>query len=246
MWLKSGDHSVLVSPQGGSILQWQWREHFILGPARMVRIGDTLKMRGETHWCYPNFGTIREPKYVGFFPQHGFLRNRVLDVTAHSTDSVRFETLTLLDNDLLRVGIRTYRHGITAYLLVTNDSGEERIPTLPALHPYFSVPRDGLCIGVAGKSIENTDIPSNDHPEENMIIERRGLPVSVNLHGIGRVHLVTTGNCSHVVIWSDKSSEYVCVEPIFGKPGTYGTEKGLWLNPGETAQCEVGFHFEPA
>ena len=245
MQLKNGDHAVLVSPQGGSILQWQWREHFILGPTRTVRVGDQLKKRGITHWCWPNFGTIKEPKYVNTYPQHGFLWDTVLDIASRSGISAEFKKPLI--GPIVKISVDA--DTVTAFLIHKNDSGE-RMPVLPALHPYFAVPKAGLSINVNDVLYESRKIPSNAHPADNMRIaipqEFRKNPAHVDLHGIGRVYLFTTENCSHVVIWSDKSSEYVCVEPIFGgAPGSYGTENGAWLEPGETFKCAVGFHLEP-
>src|SRR3989344_3814227 len=190
MWLTGGSNRVLVSPQGGSVLLWQHRERFILGPARTVKVGGELKLRGETHWCYPNFGSVGAEKYQ--LPKHGWLRDTVLATRAHGTVHAHFARLPGFDLPVEVITSIDQDDTLRASLSVTNR-GEERVPILPALHPYFATPEDGL-----------------------------------------------------VVVGSDRPECYVCVEPVFGKPGTFGDPDGRWLEQDETAECDAVFHFTPA
>ena len=80
---------------------------------------------------------------------------------------------------------------------------------------------------------------------QSRAIERTG-EVTVELRGVGRVRLDLLDDCSHIVLWSDNVANYVCVEPVFGTPGSYGTNEGRWLKPNKEFVGTVALHFEPA
>jgi len=244
MWLTGGSNRVLVSPQGGSVLLWQHRERFILGPARTVKVGGELKLRGETHWCYPNFGSVGAEKYQ--LPKHGWLRDTVLATRAHGTVHAHFARLPGFDLPVEVITSIDQDDTLRASLSVTNR-GEERVPILPALHPYFATPEDGLAV-VVGVGMVARVYPGQEPwqvSDRARVLERTG-DVHVILYGVGIVDLSLPDNCTHVVVWSDRPECYVCVEPVFGKPGTFGDPDGRWLEQDETAECDAVFHFTPA
>ncbi len=256
MWLKNGNHTVIATPMGGSILSWQWREHQILGPAGIVRAGDELKPRGETHWCLPNFGSVRPETGYADFPKHGLLREttlEVMDIVTSGSSSVRFEERGEMLGwsgwsavQAIGVQVAVKDDGINATLRVEGEKRSERIPILPGLHPYFAVPAQGLAAEMNGKLIAFVKSGATEGVgKEARMLERTG-EVVVALDGVGHVHLDLPDDCTHIVLWSDKPAEYVCVEPVFGTPGTYGTPEGRWLEPGKAIRCSVGFRFEPA
>ena len=239
MLLVRGNNSVLVTSHGGSILQWQYREHFILGPTRMARVNGNIKYRGDSHWCYPNLGKVREGSE---WPQdqHGFVRRSIFNTTTSSSHFAQFEIKNTCRNEQLLVDFAVRESGVSACLTAIGHN-QQVLPVLPALHPYFAVPKGGLVVSIAGKLIRNTDLPIG----ESQIIERNDKVVRVSLCGIGAVELKLPSNCTHVVVWSDNPLQYVCVEPVFGCPKTYGTEGGRTLRAGEVMQCWVDFEFQP-
>lgn len=251
MWLRNGDHSVLVSPQGGSILQWQYKEHMILGPARMVRIGDELKTRGESHWCYPNFGT--PPPEWAILGKHGPFRKLLLEPRFGQTfQSARFEKKEdRSQGSEMEVSYDIGLDGLQAKFSV-HHTGAATVPILPAFHPYFAVPPEpekGLWV-VMGENRYST-ITFSTHKcgasrigPEARIVERDEHLIEVVIGEICRVKLDLPDDCTHIAIWSDHPASYVCVEPIFGKPGTFGKPEGRWLEPGERVECNVRLDFE--
>ena len=144
MWLKNGDHSALVSPQGGSILQWQWREHMILGPTRMVRVGGELKSRGESHWCYPNFGT--PPPEWRTLGKHGPFRKTLLEPHFGGThQSANFIGSGGHGSAGKKVDYNLGTEGLIAKLSAWHSGmNAQRAPILPAFHPYFAVPTERM------------------------------------------------------------------------------------------------------
>jgi len=248
MWLKNGDHSALVSPQGGSILQWQWREHMILGPTRMVRVGDELRARGESHWCYPNFGT--PPPTWATLGKHGPFRKILLH--PHLGGTFQFANFTgdsRHGGERKKVSYKLGTEGLIAKFSIDHSGkGMKRVPILPAFHPYFAVPRDGFWASMDHSCIARAVPKSGNYwnvSAQANIIERTG-DVAVELGGICRITLDLPDDCTHIVIWSDDPSSYVCVEPIFGKPGTFGKPEGRWIDPGERIECNVRLDFEPS
>ena len=229
MWLKNGDHIVYVLQNGGSVGSWVHKKHSILGPIRMVRVDGQLKKRGETHWCYPNFGTDRS----------GTLRGSKLRVERYSDRSVEFITPSLPT-----VEITVDEVGVGVALHIVNN-GEQKMPILPAIHPYFSVPsKEGFSLITDRGFIAGFDLLSREKPLDGAVFEREYIK-GIHLHGVGKVFIRPSCNCSHIVVWSDKPTDYVCIEPVFGKPGTYGKEGGRWLQPGEREDCRVFFRFIP-
>lgn len=268
MLLEGRNHSVLVSPKGGSALRWQWREHDIFWPMGMAQVGNTLKERGGAFWCFPNFGPVA-PDSKWPQPQHGFLRREVLGVISCSDESARFTSPLRLQSErdtgglrVREVGVVVDPEGFRASLCMKNV-GPERIPILPAIHPYFKVPPDGFslkinqwCMGWSpNQPTEEKNMPSptlskerlKNRMAEGVVIPLSfRLPIEVHLHGIGCVELWPSRFCSHVVVWSDNLPKYICVEPVFGEPGTYGdSDRGKWLEPGAEETCEVNFRFRP-
>lgn len=247
MFLNFNDHSVLVSCQGGSILQWQWKEHFLLGPARTERIRDQLRLRGESHWCFPNFGSAPEDVKL---PKHGFLRTLVMDpakVDDYYIDLFqRFgpEEFETWDGEIGVVTRQADHDDLVTTLRVKNTSEQRRgkgMPILPGMHPYFNTEHGGVII-VGGEEVQF----DKRKPFGPLVVERRD-PICVKFQ-FGSLYMRPSNNCGWLVLWSDKPASYFCVEPVFlGKPGTFATENHeTYLGKGKTARCEVMFTFVPA
>jgi len=116
----------------------------------MEKVGDDFKLRGMTHWCYPNFG-----KAEGL-PQHGFLRESLMEARRPSDEFAEFrksfaaidgfpwESRVLIENGIYCGDSEHYDH-LTSSMTITNTSYRREyktlgdMPILPALHPYFCV-----------------------------------------------------------------------------------------------------------
>jgi glucose-6-phosphate 1-epimerase len=244
MLMTSGDYSLQVDAQGGTILSWQCRNNFILGPARMELINGALKQRGFSHWCAPNFGKSTGSTVWGALSQHGFLRNAILVGKAerlegefssdeHPGVSCRIAVHSAVADSVLEIG-----------LLIRNTSAGSALPILPGFHPYFAVPDNGIDVRMGGDRVP-VDL-GRDAVATRIL--RRADPIEISLNGIGTVTMTPSANCEYVVVWSDKPSAYLCVEPVFdGTPGTFGTsEHSRVLLPGESAESKVSMDFRPA
>lgn len=261
MFLNCDDHSLFVSYHGGSILQWQWKEHFILGPTRMERIGDEYKLRGESHWCFPNFGSAHVPLSQSgeLLPKHGFLRQHTMTPARPTRDFDTSRTRHAYLSTSIEVTPRFLWHSeiktthfaardpdshefkLTSCLTVQNITQRViSMPILPALHPYFNI-KQGATALIGQREIHI----SRGAVLGPLMIERQD-PISVQL-SFGTVIMKPSDNCKWLVVWSDNPSSYICIEPVFcGKPGTFGTgEHETFLSQGKTVVCEVKFAFIP-
>ena len=81
--------------------------------------------------------------------------------------------------------------------------------------------------------------------EEAEVFERSDQIIDIELCDVCMVRIEPSDDCTHIVIWSDNPRSYVCVEPIFGKPGTFGKPEGRWIDPGERIECTVRLDFGP-
>lgn len=249
MRIRNGRSTAILSPQGGSILSWQWRDELILGPSRVVMVGDVMKDRGETHWCYPNYGSVPEG-VLRNNEKHGYLRSTLLDPVFFGQSSSRFKLSRQTSGDFSEVTVDvSLKDAVLKNTLTVKNHGAERLPLLVANHPYFAVSHKGLQVMMGGQKIGQVNMGFGTHSALNIsaearVYQRTDNPV-VCIAGVGDVHIMASENCTHFVVWSDSPREYVCVEPIFGKPKTYGTEEGVGLDPRETFEASVEYIFEP-
>ncbi len=253
MLIRCQDHLIIVSEEGGSILYWQWGPYVILGPTRLERIGDILKVRGESHWCFPYHGTAPAGSPFEDDPKHGYLRGLLMNPERHHSEHVIHSVASVMNelwDCLLRTEVMLLTNGQPGDTLVHGLKCAYRqgrfprfadLPVLPAVHPYFST------VGGATVSIGGNKIGLDCAQLGPLRIPRRD-PIVVE-RPFGRITMMVSGthDCDWVVVWSDRPADYVCVEPIWaGEPGTFGTpQQKTFLKPGQTIACEVRYEFEP-
>jgi galactose mutarotase-like enzyme len=107
------------------------------------------------------------------------------------------------------------------------------------LHPYLNV-AGGATLKIGGQTI---DFGAG---EFGPLVVRRADPIVLE-RSIGRVIIRPSENCEWLVVWSDQSSYYLCIEPVYGgAPGSFYTPEGHTLGSLETMRCSVVFQFIPA
>lgn len=236
---KDRQYTALVSPQGGSILQWQYQDQFILGPPEVVKKEGELKLRGVTHPCYPNFG--KPPEHKLHPGRHGWLRDRLMRVKpAENEDGDRadFEYEGGFAEKLITSWTQVDNGGLSTGIEVEMN---ERTPVLYGLHPYFAKPAGGITVDVGEESFYTGSLTTG----ESQIIAIKRRVIYVHLAGVGRVQMNLTPNFTHLVLWSDCLYQYLCVEPVCGEPGSYAMEHGVYIEAGAKFHAEVGFQFTP-
>jgi galactose mutarotase-like enzyme len=143
------------------------------------------------------------------------------------------------------VDVEIQENRVKTWMSATNNRLAP-IPILPALHPYFTTPTGELNVIMDDKEVAHM-YPNGETLNVGpvpKVIPKIG-PVSIRLGGLGTVRFCSPTHCTHIVIWSDNPSAYVCVEPVFGTPGTFGLPGGATLNWNEQVYSEVTLYFTP-
>lgn len=260
-FVQFGEQTLGISPEGASILLWRVGGNTILGPEREVLIGQELKKRGRSHWCFPNHGQVlgsvpRNQTPWSGWPQHGFMRDQPMAQAKVDENSVEYEQLIEARGPrrwffqvkvLYTLGSRSEPevvHWLSAWLHIKNvSSAGAKAPILPALLPYFNCQgQDSSGVTVRTGTTSRPFLKGAVGPLSLDLVD----PVVIDL-GFGCVQMRTTKECRSLVVWSDQAESYICVEPIFfGQPGTFGQDgQQRYLDPGEMVSCKVDMEFYP-
>ncbi len=230
--IEKGETRVVVSERGGTIVSLTSKGKDILYPLRE----ENGKMRGGCPICSPWFG--QSPRGE---KKHGHLR-----------DVKSFDTVVTTDNSVsmkfVRVQDELYpwalHHSVTAIIypdgvvqlsLVVKrlkDDSDKPAPVLPGFHPYFSCQDAGKVeVLIDGKSFSGFSDESKQIPfgGRYALIKMPGQTIEMKF---GKKKMSEE---SKLVLWTDSSDKYVCVEPIledktlFDTPGGYSLGQEEWL-----------------
>ncbi len=218
------DQAVTVSETGGTVTRYQYRGVDIFYPQQLVRRERKMKLRGGMHVCFPNFGTV-DDKFG--LPQHGPLRNRNIDGVKE--DGVIFRGTDLLGPSYneeceVHITIALTQTGFI-YLLSARliRPASRDVFINPGLHPYFRTPTKNAQAG-AWKGRMNHFYRQNYGPRSTDV----GQGADVVVPGVGKIQMLLGGGWRRLYYWRD-SFQYLCVEPVFGNPRTYGSPDCLRL-----------------
>ena len=225
------------------------------------------KVRGLSHTCFP-FGKIETEPYSEM-PKHGYLRQ----VSCSSETSGAGESVQTIDffpgNKSLRADmfenfpwqyLVVYRYkllekGFQFSCSITNKGKiaytlpeiREPMPLSFGWHPYFRLP------------ISQAILQAKEDSFVKELDNYRGtdrLPCFSNIElatsNSGTLKMSLSGfdsDYSWIYLWSEEpkglTDDFVCVEPVYGDPETFGTEKGQFLDFGQTKEFAVKLTFEP-
>lgn len=167
-----------------------------------TRLGE--KLRGGSHVCYPYFG----PDRAGLLPQHGFGRTVAWQVEVSADertvmcryDEAQHELFAGLSAQL-RYHLNATGDELATELTVTNHSDQPRA-VMPGFHPYMAV--DPADVRLNGKQIDVADFePFRSFPDS----------AKMTLETAGRTVTVSSGDLTHMIVWTDAQDNYLCVEP---------------------------------
>lgn len=207
------------------------------------------KIRGGMPVCLPfgwNAGLLSQD-----LPNHGLLRNRVVDGLSNSGHSFTFKHSNILYDTShgswqvnAALSYTFIKHGIALRGLFAADSVTHEKKTMPSnicFHPYFSTPSKTepvkIKTGITTIEVNNEDCMNhtdvypisvqNNEALVTMVIPKLGI-ISMKLKGF-----------THIAVWTD-SAEYLCVEPMQTHPDAFMTDDGVVLSEQQT---EVGCEF---
>lgn len=250
MYIRKGPMLAHVTDQGGSVNFWAHGENTILGPVRQVETSDGLRLRGDSHWCFPLLGSPPAGELFQGWPKHGQLRH--LDMTPQRSacdlvaygGELRLEPVGWICGLSTITGLFEGSDGspdkLDINLVISNVSRPiaPRMPVLPALHAYFNV-AGGAVLKFGGQAIDfgiGTFGP--------MVVQRVD-PIMLEL-AFGQVTICPSSNCQQVVVWTDRACEYLCIEPVFGgAPGSFNAPEGHTLGNLDIMYCSATFQFAP-
>lgn len=203
--LWNGTTKALIDPQGAWLTNLSDERGDILFPKRQLTALDgSKKTRGGCHVCLPNFG----PGGDSGLPQHGFGRLAVWDMVAQAENKVTlrlnggakgYEALqSTLTYELADASMK-----ITLELL-NNGQGELRVG--PAFHPYFALQSDESHVKVDGQRMDLDDLAGTIFEQG----ETKELSTARRHLRLKSTELPTWA------IWTDRLSQYICVEPTLG------------------------------
>lgn len=246
-----------MSPVGGMITRWQVGTSDVFFPYGNTETASLeVKPRGGMFACAPNFGSAAPGVAQFGLPQHGPLRDTPWQdcrfVGAIDTpDEPPFSTL--YSRTRLRASgqfpwylavnttILMYDKGFSHSMVVereTNQGPLNDVPVAVGIHPYFNLPLGGFAV------IEGTQV---EFPLPKFGSQVYAVPsglVKIVLMELGVVTLKLRGY-THVVVWSDNSRRYACVEPVLGDPEWFGTSEGHFLKLGNRLVLDCTFEFTP-
>jgi len=232
---------------GGRIRTWREEGMDIFFPQQKLIIDGQEKLRGGMHVCFPSFGPV--DKKFGL-PQHGRLRD-LRGIKRSSNWELRGSDLLGCFNQPISVSIsaipqkRGFRFSIFASL---KKEATAAVPIGMGLHPYFSTPQGYASTGYYGERFEGTPQTVVRKLELSDYVRRQYFyEITIHLKDLGTVKMNVGGDFLKVpnpavVFWRD-DPRYLCVEPVMALPEDYGTERCLWLKPGEHAYLSCDFEF---
>ena len=177
-------------------------------------------IKGGIPVCWPWFGA--DPEGLGR-PAHGFVRNRLWDVTASESleDGSTRVVLGLVDNDETRqIWPHSFRLGIEITVgdslrvaLRTHNTGSERVTISQALHTYFNV-GDIARVSVLGldglRYLDKLENSLEKTQSGAVVVDREVDRIYTGVTGdlviddgsLGRRIRIASSGCSTAVVWN--------------------------------------------
>ena len=243
LWhLESGLMQADVSPLGGTIARFSIDKKEIFFP--QVKVGE--KDRGGCPMCAPWFGSSPRGK-----KKHGYLRDMTLKQEIRTPDEIQLGTGYYGSDTnypwwiqyLTKVVLRNDSFFCELNMFRGDDSFLEPAPILPAFHPYFACDdASKVTLEIEGKILSDIAAVPSKIPlySDRVIIGMPDRKITMILGG------AFTPLLSHLALWTDNPSRYICVEPILYNPKHFDTPDGCSLKHNEDIeirmQLEVAFH----
>lgn len=263
---KSNSKAVLCPERGGILIQLTLEGEEVLYLQEETFRDATKNIRGGNPILFPICGPLPNNEYIidgktYSLKQHGFARNKAwaIDSTESTEESIKV-TLRLEDDEETRklypFSFRilfTYelKDGKLSIYQTYENLSNHTMPFYAGFHPYF--------LGNHHKA--SYDIPSTHYLdyEDGKVKEIKQAVEELNIadtkaffdlsESTSRIRFENHTIClsysehfSYGVLWSERSMDYVCLEPWMAGPGTFTDNKGvIQLEAGQTLQAECAF-----
>src|SRR5687768_11718362 len=228
--------AALVPKKGANVSLFRVKGKDILFPDAMIETPQGQKRRGGIPVLFPNAGPLDEKTKEFKLAPHGFGRNsawqvgKVTDNQATLELSSNSETLEQFSFEFLaKITVTLKDKSLHYELTITNPSDSKVLSIAPGLHPYFA-------IDTTKKHLLQTNIPGFDPKtyDWNTPLYLKAQPEVEIIHPEnGKIYLKLSSQWKALVVWSEPSGDYICVEPWVG-------EVNALLNPSERLEVQPG------
>ncbi len=251
------DSKATICPErGGILLALRLNGREILYLNEEVFADPSKNIRGGNPILFPICGFLTNDEYTVngqtySLKQHGFARNKAWKVEETSEDAVTISLSS--DAETLAVYPFSFKLFFTYKLengacLITQryeNHSDQVMPFYAGFHPYFKVNHTETSYQIPSTSY--LDFPDLQMKELTCPVEQlktRDAKVFVALDEqqasfTSKNHqtvLTFSDHFANVVIWSEDTEQYVCVEPFMAEPNTFNTGgKLIELQPQENA-----------
>jgi galactose mutarotase-like enzyme len=203
----SNGSKLIIDPNGCKI------NHLNLNGQHLLWSGERPDgKRAATHICFPNFGKVTTGE-LQTLDQHGPARNQEWEKINDQPPTYAWE----------HPGTKFYPHGIKLtrrfYLggshftvsTVVKNTTDKNLPINIGEHCYFAIPSKlHAAVTLNGKAVETKKLEGTDYRrfKKNLLVE---------IPEVGTLSLKGKGY-NQVALWALNNAEYLCIEPIAGKP----------------------------
>ena len=200
--IKSDKALAEVNTHGAYVDNFEINGKPIFFPKVMVKIGDSLKVRGGMHVCAPNFGA---DEIFDSLANHGFARDLDWEVIGKSENaiSLKLDGIGYYEKAVFELEYEIKADSFLAKLKVTNNSDKD-LPLAPGFHPYFY--SDHKPFSINGEDLSKDQLTASE------FYQAKNLEFSIN--GLD-IKIMGEQNINEYIFWSDFNGDYICVEPTY-------------------------------
>jgi hypothetical protein len=211
----------------GTLTWWDMYNEEILFPEQEIVIAGQNKLRGGAPVCSPIFGPQpKSPAYKGLdLPQHGLIR--LGENSEHCSEvesSPKGGRITFIHDTpwphetlIEIVNESDMNKEVLIHSLTVSYLGDVSMPLSMGFHPYFATYNKPFSIRYNGVDKKSADIEHNTPFFLKKSVENTILSLNLG-HSLIEIS-IDEGDYEGFYIWTDSISQYICVEPVLGKPG---------------------------
>ncbi|WP_042346197.1 hypothetical protein [Bacillus massiliigorillae] len=263
---KTNSKAILCPERGGILIQLTLEGEEVFYLQEDTFSDATKNIRGGNPILFPTCGPLPNNEYIldgktYSLKQHGFARNKVWAVeSTESTEESIKVTLRLEDDEETRelypFSFRllfTYelKDGKLSLYQTYENLSNRTMPFYAGFHPYFlgdhysatyDIPSTHYLDAEDGKVKERKQPINELEIADTKIFLELSKPTSSITFKNHTICLSYSEHFSYGLVWSERASEYVCLEPWMAGPGTFTNNKGvIQLAAGQQLQAECAF-----
>lgn len=246
-----GKTMAVVLPKGATVTRWTVDGTEILFSHQTIQTDKGPKIRGDIPILFPIAGPPGKEGLSAKLPQHGFARDKPW-TEFHPRLGANKTILSLYADKETRkqypfeFGLAaeiTVEKGLLRYELVVANRGEEAMPFVLGLHPYFQVSpeeRQGIQTNIPGFEVDDEVLKGSS------ILDCQR-EIRIEIPGKGLITMNPSEEFKKLVVWTDGKGPYICFELWTSGPFTIDREgERMTLSPGKDIKLSLEIQFQPS